>query len=156
MSVHTFLLTGAATCRYRYITDKLKSADISAQLFHISTSHLRFSLQPSSCSFTEVNPGFPETTKSHLGNVRMCQNVKRGHQTAHHLQTCSFNRSLLEVTNVSSVHIMFLTKKSLTLWESQKSLNMETMCVVKRFAFSKLNEKRRMIRTQLTGRTARL
>lgn len=66
------------------------------------------------------------------------------YQIAHHLHASSFTRPLLEVTNVSTVHIDVLNKEISNALR-QKSFNTDSVCLAKSVAYNGLNYKCGMI-----------
>jgi hypothetical protein len=80
-------------------------------------------------------------------NVLLSLSERHQYQIAHHLHACSFTRPLLEVTNVSTVHIDVLNK-DISNALRQMSSDMDTVCMAKCVTYDGLNYKCGMILIQ--------
>ncbi|XP_049333152.1 uncharacterized protein LOC125804583 isoform X1 [Astyanax mexicanus] len=82
-------------------------------------------------------------------NIRCFKNVlhslseRHQYQIAHHLHACSFTRPLLEVTNVSTVHIDVLNREISSALKQKSSLDL--VCLAKCVTYNGLNYKCGMI-----------
>ena len=80
-------------------------------------------------------------------NVLLSLSERHQYQIAHHLHACSFTRPLLEVTNVSTVHIDVLNK-DISNALRQMSSDMDTVGMAKSVTYDGLNYKCGMILIQ--------